>query len=80
MTHARRLLAQNGKRQLPTLRHLIFDFSAVNSVDITGAQMLVDLVSDASRAAGGPVRVPSALSVLSPCLSARRALRWARPV
>lgn len=36
----------------PPLRALIFDFSAVNTVDSTGAQTLLDLLADANRRSG----------------------------
>lgn len=40
-------------KDLPPLRAIIFDFSAVNTVDSTGAQTLLDLLSDAARRSGG---------------------------
>ncbi|KAI9348982.1 sulfate transporter family-domain-containing protein [Zopfochytrium polystomum] len=42
--------------QLPPLRAVVFDFSAVNAVDYTGLQMLLDLRDDLHRFAGR--RVP----------------------
>lgn len=38
---------------LPSLRAIIFDFSAVNTIDSTGAQTLLDLLTDANRRSGG---------------------------
>ncbi|KAJ3413537.1 hypothetical protein HDV05_007838 [Chytridiales sp. JEL 0842] len=44
----------NGS-QLPALKAIIFDFSAVNSIDFTGVQALLDAKEDLSRFAGRPV-------------------------
>ncbi|KAI9003490.1 sulfate transporter family-domain-containing protein [Hyaloraphidium curvatum] len=43
-----------GMPDLPALRAIILDLSAVNAVDSTGAQALLDLLADASRRAGPP--------------------------
>ncbi|KAJ3051298.1 hypothetical protein HK097_007728 [Rhizophlyctis rosea] len=46
---------QKGKVNLVPLRTLILDFSAVNGLDSTGVQMLVDLRRDVESYAGQPV-------------------------
>ncbi|KAI9340487.1 sulfate transporter family-domain-containing protein, partial [Obelidium mucronatum] len=46
---------KKGLKSLPALRAVILDFSAVNNVDYTGLQALLDSKDDLARYAGRPV-------------------------